>query len=72
MGTGVTSRRPRLLTLQELLTSQRESGPVRCTHCGRDSADRDHEVVQQALRVRIRVLEARIAELEAQIAGTLS
>jgi len=62
-----TSRRARLITLQELLNSQRETGPVRCSHCGRDSADRDHELVQQALRVRIRVLEARVSELEAQL-----
>jgi hypothetical protein len=61
-----TSRRARLISLQELLNSQRETGPVRCSHCG-DAADRDHELVQQALRVRIRVLEARVSELEARL-----
>lgn len=61
-----TSRRARLISLQELLNSQRETGQVRCSHCG-DSADRDHELVQQALRVRIRVLEARLSELEARL-----
>jgi hypothetical protein len=64
-----TSRRARLLTVQELLNSQREIVPPRCSHCGRDAADRDHELVQQALRVRIRVLEARMAELEGRLAG---
>lgn len=63
-----TSRRPRPMTIQELLTSQRESGRPRCDHCGRDANDHDHELVQQALRVRIRGLEARISELEARLA----
>ena len=63
-------RRGRLMTMRELLESQREIVPVRCTHCGRDSADRDHELLQAALRARIRVLEARICELEAEIATT--
>jgi hypothetical protein len=65
-----TTRRPRPITMQELLNSQRASGPARCVHCGRDESDRDHELVQQALRVRIRGLEARLAELEARLAGT--
>ena len=65
----ITSRRARLLTLQELLNSQRASGPARCNHCGRDAADRDHELVQQALQLRIRGLEARLAELEAKLAA---
>ena len=64
------SRRSRPITLQELLSSQRESGRVHCAHCGRDSADRDAELVQRALQVRIRGLEARIAELETQLAAT--
>lgn len=62
------SRRARPMTIQELLTSQRESSRQRCDHCGRDASDHDHELVQQALRVRIRGLEARITELEAQLA----
>jgi len=63
-----TSRRPRPMTIQELLTSQREGGRARCDHCGRDASDHDHELVQQALRVRIRGLEARITELEGRLA----
>jgi hypothetical protein len=62
-------RRGRLMTIQELLLSQRESVPTRCTHCGRDSIDRDHELVQAALRARIRLLEAKVYDLEAMIAG---
>lgn len=57
-----TPRRARPLTIQELLLSQRESSPARCDHC-RDAA-RDHELVERALRVRIRALELRLAELE--------
>jgi DNA-binding transcriptional MerR regulator len=64
-----TSRRARLMTIQELLNTQRASGPARCGHCGRDAADRDHELVQQALQLRIRGLEARIAELEGRLAS---
>lgn len=60
-----TSHRARLLTIQELLDSQRETGPARCSHCGRD-ADRDHELAEHALRLRIRALETRLAELEAK------
>ena len=62
-------RRGRLMTIQELLLSQRESVPTRCTQCGRDSADRDHELVQAALRARIRMLEAKVYDLEAMVAG---
>jgi hypothetical protein len=62
-------RHGRLMTVQELLLSQRESVPTRCTHCGRDSADRDHELVQAALRARIRMLEAKVYDLEAMVAG---
>jgi hypothetical protein len=61
-------RRERLLSIRELLDSQREIVPTRCTHCGRDAHDRDHELLQAALRARIRVLEARVWELEAGIA----
>ena len=64
-----TSRRARLITLQELLNSQRATVPARCGHCGRDESDRDQELVQQALRVRIRRLEAQLAELEARLAA---
>jgi hypothetical protein len=62
-------RRPRLRTIQELLLSQRESVPTRCTQCGRDSAERDHERVQAALRARIRLLEAKVSDLEAMVDG---
>ena len=61
-------RRSRLRTIDELLDFQREPVPTRCTHCGRDAADRDHELLQAALRARIRVLEARICALEAEAA----
>jgi hypothetical protein len=64
-----TSRRARLITIQELLNTQRSAGPTRCSHCGRDASDRDHELVQQALRVRIRGLEARLDELSAKLAA---
>lgn len=63
-------RRRRPITIQELLDPQREPVPARCTHCGRDAADRDHELVQAALRARIRALETRLYELEAEHAGT--
>ena len=65
----VSQRRSRLITIQELLDIQRESVPVRCTHCRRDSADRDHELVHAALRARIRALEIKVSELEAELAG---
>jgi len=64
-------RRHRPSTIQELLDSQRETVPTRCTHCGRDAADRDHELVQAALRARIRRLEAKLSELEAELAAAL-
>lgn len=60
-------RRGRPMTIRELLDSQRETVPVRCSHCGRDAADRDHELLQAALRTRIRLLEAKIYELEAEL-----
>ena len=63
-------RRDRLMTMRELLESQREIVPTHCTHCGRDMAARDHELLQAALRARIRVLEARVCELEAELAMT--
>lgn len=62
-------RRERLIPIRALLDSQREIVPSRCTHCGRDAHDRDHELLQAALRARIRVLEARLWELEAEIAA---
>jgi len=65
-----TSRRARPITIQELLNTQRTTGHERCAHCGRDASDRDLELVQRALRVRIRVLEARLAELEARLLAT--
>jgi hypothetical protein len=61
-------RRGRLITIQELLDSQRETSAARCKHCGRDGTDRDHELLQAALRARIRVLEAKVCELEAELA----
>jgi hypothetical protein len=61
---GVPQRRGRLITIQELLEIQRESVPARCAHCGREAKDRDHELV-----ARIRALETRLRELEAQLAG---
>jgi hypothetical protein len=63
-------RRHRLMTIRELLDSQRETVPTRCAHCGRDATDRDHELLQAALRARIRVLEAKVCELEADLALT--
>jgi hypothetical protein len=57
-----------MMTIRELLNTQREAGPTYCAHCGRDASDRDHELLQAALRARIRVLEAKVCELEAEIA----
>jgi hypothetical protein len=62
-------RRGRLITIKELLDIQRESVPARCEHCRRDATDRDHELVQAALRARIRMLETRVSELETELAG---
>jgi hypothetical protein len=59
----IPQRRARLATIQELLESQRQTASSRCAHCGRDSAERDHELVESALRARIRILEARLGEL---------
>ena len=58
------------MTIRELLDSQRETVQMRCVHCGRDATDRDHELLQAALRARIRVLEARVCALEAELAAT--
>jgi hypothetical protein len=66
----VQQRRDRLMTMRELLESQRETVPARCAHCGRDSTERDHELLQAALRARIRVLEAKVCELEAELVLT--
>lgn len=65
----VPQRRSRLITIQELLDIQRESVPTRCAHCHRDLADRDHDVIDQALRLQIRALESRVRELETRLAG---
>ncbi len=54
-----------LMTMEELLHVQRESSPVRCTHCKRDSHDHERDLVEEGLRVRIRELEARVAKVEA-------
>jgi len=66
----VPQHRIRPVTIQELLTPHRDIVSPRCTHCNRDSADRDHELVQAALRKRIRVLEERLYELEAGLHRT--
>lgn len=63
-------RRDRMITMRELLETQRETAPDYCTHCGRDTTERDHELLHAALRARIRVLEARVCELEAELATT--
>jgi hypothetical protein len=61
--------RGHLMTIQELLTVQRESGPTRCPHCDRDSRDRDHALVEAELRTRIGLLEGRVASLEAWLSN---
>ena len=66
----VPQRRPQMVTIRELLTSQRQAIAPRCTHCARDSADRDHELVQAALRKRIRLLEMKLHDLEAKLTVT--
>jgi hypothetical protein len=58
-----------LLTLQELLQQQRQSAPARCERCGRagsreDNRDDDDAIIE-ALRHRIRVLEANLAARDA-------
>jgi hypothetical protein len=63
-------RRDRLMTIRELLDSQRQTAPARCAHCGRDESDRDQELLQAALRARIRVLEAKVCDLEAELASS--
>jgi hypothetical protein len=63
-------RRDRLMTIRELLDTQRETCPTHCSHCGRGTSDRDHELLQAALRARIRVLEAKVCELEAELTIT--
>lgn len=61
--------RGRPATIEELLTVQRQTAPTRCTHCERDRHDHDRDVVEAALRHRIRVLEDRVAKLEAWVCG---
>jgi len=61
--------RGRLMTIEELLSVQRASGPVRCTHCHRDSDDHHHQLVEAALRSRVRLLEERVAKLEDWLCG---
>jgi hypothetical protein len=62
-------RREQMTTIRERLTSQRHVVTPRCTHCARDSVDRDHELVQAALQKRIRMLEMKIYDLEARLGG---
>ncbi len=62
-----SERRRRLLTIQELLESQRQTTRSRCCQCGRDRAERDHALVESALRARIRTLEARLGELGVKV-----
>ena len=61
--------RKRTLELQEVLTLPHDHGDVqaRCNYCGRDGADRDFDMVQEALRGRIGVLEAKVRDLEAML-----
>lgn len=63
---GIARRRE--LTLEDLLHMRHhdEVSP-RCNHCGRDSADRDSELVADALRGRIRALESKVRDLEAML-----
>jgi len=63
------SKRPRTVDVDpgDPGYAARGSCPTRCTHCGRDAHDRDHELLQAALRARIRVLEARVWALEADL-----
>jgi hypothetical protein len=63
-------RRSRLMTMQELLETQRETVAMHCKHCGRDGSHRDHQLLLAALRARIRVLEAKVCELEADLSLT--
>jgi len=65
-------RRERLMTIRDLLDAPRGAVEGRCAHCGRDPQDRDHELLQAALRARIRVLEARVWALEAEASTTTS
>jgi hypothetical protein len=60
-----TARKEREITLNDILMLPHEhDAGERCGHCGRDNADRDYEMVQEALRGRIRVLEAKVRDLE--------
>ncbi len=65
----VRQRREHVISIREFLDSQREIVPTRCTHCARDANDRDHERLQAALLARIRMLEARVGALEAELAA---
>lgn len=66
----VPQRPDQMTAIRELLTSERQTVAPRCMHCARDSADRDHELVQAALRKRIRLLEMKLHDLEAQLSRT--
>ncbi len=60
-----TARKERAISLQDLLMLPHEHEvSERCNHCGRDGADRDYEMVQEALRGRVRMLEAKVRDLE--------
>lgn len=58
--------RGKLATIEELLEEQRATTPTRCPQC---QADGQHELVEAALRERIRTLEHRVARLEAWLGG---
>lgn len=61
-------REDRDLDLHDLLELHRhDEVEERCNYCGRDGADRDFDMVQEALRGRIRVLEAKVRDLEAML-----
>lgn len=57
--------RGKLATIEELLSEQRASQPIRRTQCRCD----EREAVESALRDRIRTLEQRVAKLEAWLCG---
>lgn len=59
------STRPVPMTLQALRDSQRQLWKQKCTICG---AEPGPSVTESRLRARVRELEGRLKELEAQLA----